>query len=274
MGYMVENALYFANFIWPIAIIFALLALVTKRRRIVDAVKRTRGEFTTNLGMVVINTIVLAPLFTLSSSTVHGWLGTLPALVEFWASTNNLWSLIAALLALEFAAYWRHRLEHTKWFWLVHATHHADEQMSWFTLLRKHPFGHLLSAVVDGIFAILLGLPIGIVVLASVMRSWWGFFTHADVPWTLGIVGEFMISPAAHRLHHIRHEELMGSNYSNTFTLWDRLFGTYVDPRPYLNCETGIAEGTRGIFGELARPFERRYWSRSQPTQTADPKAS
>ena len=178
--------------------------------------------------------------------------------------------MIAALLVLEFAAYWRHRLEHTKWFWPVHATHHADEHMHWFTLLRKHPLGNLLSVLLDSTFAILLGLPLGIVLLASVMRSWWGFFTHADVPWTLGIVGEFMISPAAHRLHHIRDEKLMGSNYSNTFTLWDRVFGTYVDPKPYVGCQTGIAEGTRGILGELARPFE--LWAgKQQPINSNRP---
>lgn len=270
MGYMIDNALYFANFIWPIALVFTLLALVTKRGNIVAAVRLTAPEFKTNLGMVVANMIVLAPLFALSNEAVHGWLGTHPALVEFWSDTNSLWSLITALLVLEFAAYWRHRLEHTKWFWPVHATHHADEHMHWLTLLRKHPFGNLLSVVFDGTFAILLGLPVGIVVLASVMRSWWGFFTHADVPWTLGIVGEFMISPAAHRLHHIRDEKLMGSNFSNTFTFWDRVFGTYVDPKPHLGCETGIAEGTRGILGELARPFA--LWFGAQ--QPVRPRAS
>jgi sterol desaturase/sphingolipid hydroxylase (fatty acid hydroxylase superfamily) len=51
----------------------------------------------------------------------------------------------------------------------------------------------------------------------------------------------------------------MGSNYGNTIALWDQLFGTYVDPAPYINCETGIAEGTRDFLGELARPLEKRY---------------
>ena len=32
-----------------------------------------------------------------------------------------------------------------------------------------------------------------------------------------------------------------------------------VDPKPYINCETGIAEGTRGVWGELKRPWEARY---------------
>ena len=79
------------------------------------------------------------------------------------------------------------------------------------------------------------------------------------MPWTLGPLGEILVSPAAHRLHHIRDETLMGSNYGNMLTLWDRLFGTWLDPAPHLGCATGIAEGTRGVWGELARPWEARY---------------
>ena len=60
----------------------------------------------------------------------------------------------------------------------------------------------------------------------------------------------------------------MGANYGNTVTLWDRRFGTYRDPAPHLNCETGIAEGTRGFLGELGRPFEGRYWKRESAPLT------
>jgi sterol desaturase/sphingolipid hydroxylase (fatty acid hydroxylase superfamily) len=110
---------------------------------------------------------------------------------------------------------------------------------------------------------LLLGLPYGAIAVAFLVRAWWGYFIHADVPWTLGPLGKVLISPAAHRLHHIRDEALMGANYGNTVTLWDKLFGTYVDPAPYLGCETGIAEGTRDFWGELVRPFEARYWKGS-----------
>ena len=114
--------------------------------------------------------------------------------------------------------------------------------------------------MVDVWLLFLLGFPQWAVAGAIFLRSWWGFFIHADVPWTLGALGKVLISPAAHRLHHIRDEALMGANFGNTVTLWDRLFGTYVDPAGHLDCETGIAEGTRGLLGELGRPFERRYW--------------
>lgn len=51
----------------------------------------------------------------------------------------------------------------------------------------------------------------------------------------------------------------MSANFGNMLALWNRLFGTWCDPAPCLGCATGIAEGTRGVWGELARPWEARY---------------
>lgn len=254
------------------AVVFGLLALATKRGKIGGAISRTRQEFTTNLGLAAINLVILAPLFVLPEGTLREVIGTPAALVSFWDRVPGLLTFVAAVLVFDFVVYWRHRLEHTPVLWPIHATHHADTAYHWLTTMRKHPLSKLLSASVDIVLLLLLGLPEWAIGTATLVRTWWAFFVHADVPWTLGIFGSVMISPAAHRLHHIRDEALMGSNYGNTVTLWDKLFGTYVDPAPYLDCETGIAEGTRGLSGELLRPFEKRYWRRSEADQpTSEP---
>ncbi len=240
--------------------IFCVLAIVTKRGRIGAAVTRVRDEFTTNLGLLLFNVMLLGPLFALPDGIIRDRLVALPALGVFWDGLNELVVLIAAILVFDFVVYWRHRLEHHPRLWPIHATHHADTAMHWLSVHRKHPLSKLLSVFVDIWALFLIGFPEWAIAGAAFLRSWWGFFIHADVPWTLGALGKVLISPAAHRLHHIRDEALMGSNYGNTVTLWDRVFGTYVDPAPYLDCETGIAEGSRGLIGELGRPFEKRYW--------------
>ena len=241
-------------------LVFGLLALATKRQAFGAAVARTRGEFVTNLGLSGINMILLAPLFVFPDGALRDAIGAPSSLSGMWDHVPNALALIAAILIFDFVVYWRHRLEHTRLLWPIHATHHADTALHWLSILRKHPLSKLLSTCVDIALLLLLGVPEWAVGVAGIIRGWWGFFIHADVPWTLGPLGHLLISPAAHRLHHIRDEALMGSNYGNTVTLWDKLFGTYVDPTPHLNCETGIAEGTRGLGGELLRPFERRYW--------------
>lgn len=244
----------------PLAVVFSVLAYVTKRSAILAALRRAHGEIVTNIVLVLVNTVVLGPLVFLPVITGQSMLPRSEWLVDWWNGIPGAVSLIAAMLVIEFAAYWRHRFEHARALWPIHATHHADEAMTWLSVRRKHPLGELLSVLIDTTPVILLSLPVWAIAAAVLIRGWWAYFIHADVPWTLGLLGKVFISPAAHRLHHIRDEELMGTNFGNMLTIWDQLFGTYCDPAPHLNCQTGIAEGTRDAWGELARPFEARYW--------------
>ena len=139
---------------------------------------------------------------------------------------------------------------------------------------------HLFGNVIDAIPLVVLGFPAWAVVASALIRTWWGYFIHADLPWTLGPVGKILMSPAAHRLHHIDDEVLMGQNFGGFFSIWDRLFGTFDDASQYLNCKTGIAGGTRPVLGELARPFEAVARvssgprSRRQPDQASVTKLS
>ena len=244
----------------PLALVFGVIAYATKRRAILEALRRARGEIVTNIVLLLINAVVFGPLLLVPILTGHSLLPRAQGLVDLWAAMPGAVSVIAAIVLMEFAAYWRHRFEHARVLWPVHATHHADEAMTWLSVRRKHPLGEMLSVLIDNLPVVLLGLPYWAIAAAVLIRGWWGYFIHADVPWTLGPLGKVFISPAAHRLHHIRDEELMGTNFGNMLTMWDQMFGTYLDPAPYVNCATGIAEGTRDAWGELARPFEARYW--------------
>jgi sterol desaturase/sphingolipid hydroxylase (fatty acid hydroxylase superfamily) len=248
----------------PMALVFATIAVLLKREAIVAAFQRARGETITNLCLWLTNAAVIVPLVGVPIVTGTSLIPRPDFLENFWLGIPEILTLIAAILLTDFAAYWRHRFEHAKILWPTHATHHADEAMTWLSVRRKHPFGQVISMLCDNLVAIALGLPFWAIAAAILLRGWWGYFIHADVPWTLGPVGKILISPAAHRLHHIRDEELMGHNYGNTVVLWDWLFGTYLDPAAHVNCETGIAEGTRDFVGELARPFEARYWRKGE----------
>lgn len=241
----------------PVAVVFAALALVTKRRKVIEAFRRARHEGATNFWLLILNTVLLAPLFAIPSGAVQEMLGVVPGMALWWSNAPAVLTFAVAILLLDFTAYWRHRLEHDGSLWRFHATHHADEAMHWLSVQRKHPVGRFLSVLIDPLPLFFLGLPIWAIAAAFIVRSWWGYFTHADVPWTLGPLGKWLISPPAHRLHHARDEKLAGKNFANTFAFIDRAFGTYADPEPHIGCATGVAEGSRSFFGELWRPFER-----------------
>lgn len=258
------------HFAIPFAV-FAALAVAVKRRAIVDALWRCRQEATTNLLLLTINVLVMGPLFAIPVMAVEAVYAKPALLAALWGGLPEIIVLVAAIVLIDLVAYWRHRLEHSASLWRFHATHHSDTAIHWLTVHRKHPVAKLLSMLVDNAVVLLLGFPVWAVVGAMIVRTWWGYFIHADVPWTLGSFGKVLMSPAAHRLHHIRDEKLMGTNYGNTVTLWDRLFGTWCDPAPYVDCETGIAEGTRGFLGELIRPWERRYRAPDRPSVSEQP---
>lgn len=259
MENVLDQAYSLARQLVPLTLVFGLLAWAVKRRGFPAALRRVRGEATTNLLLFFFNGFLAALLFTPAAKPFLALFDNARPLAAFWSSVPQVVTLVTAILLIDLVAYWRHRLEHHPLLWRIHATHHADTAIHWLSVQRKHPIGKLLSMLADNLLVLLAGVPFWAIVAAGFLRTIWGYFIHADLPWTLGIFGRVLISPAAHRLHHIRDETLMGTNYGNTVTLWDRLFGTYCDPTPYLDCETGIEEGTRGFIGELMRPFEARY---------------
>lgn len=273
MELFLASARVVAETMWPVAVVFVMLALATKRAALIAAIRRCRREAGTNLGLVAVNYILLAPIMAVPVFAVREAMPVPAGLEVAWAQLPEALLLALALLLIELAAYWRHRFEHQPGVWRFHATHHSDEELHWLSVLRKHPVSKFIELLVDTLPVVLLGLPAWTIVGAQVIRSWWGYFIHADVPWTLGPAGRWLISPAAHRLHHIRDETLMGSNYGNMLALWDRLFGTWRDPAPHVGCATGIAEGSRGVWGELVRPWEARYRNRA-PSSPVKPSAA
>lgn len=249
----------------PAALVFAIVALAVKRNRVWAAFTDARNETLTNIGLLAINTLALVPLLVLPTERWNDAIALFTSAAAFWDRQPVIFALAATLLTGEFVVYWRHRVEHSRVLWPIHAVHHSDTAMTWLALLRKHPLSYAFSLFVDISLLLLLGLPAWTIAACALARTWWGYFIHADLPWTLGVLGNWLISPAAHRLHHIDDLELCGSNYGGMLTVWDRVFGTYVDPEPYKNCTTGVAGGSRGLAGELTRPFA--MWSETARTK-------
>ncbi|MEZ4241104.1 MAG: hypothetical protein R3F59_34085 [Myxococcota bacterium] len=58
-----------------------------------------------------------------------------------------------------------------------------------------------------------------------------------------------------HRWHHAIDPAHQCSNYGNTLSVWDRLFGT-LDVPEGVPAAVGLGEPTpRGFFAQLVRPF-------------------
>jgi len=150
-----------------------------------------------------------------------------------------LWvEIVIGLLLMDFfGQYLPHRLMHKyKYLWKFHMVHHSDTKVDVTTGTRHHPGEWLLreATAILGIF--LVGVPVGLYFLYRGCAALFTHFNHANIRVPLWIdkpISWIFVSPNMHKAHHHYKRPLTDTNYSNIFSVWDRLFGTfaYADPR-------------------------------------------
>lgn len=136
-----------------------------------------------------------------------------------------------------FGQYLPHWLMHkVKFMWKFHMVHHSDTKVDVTTGTRHHP-GEWLFRELSAILGILvLGLPVGLYFLYRSCAALFTHFNHANIRvplWLDKPISWIFVSPNMHKAHHHFERPLTDRNYSNIFSVWDRLFGTfvYVDPK-------------------------------------------
>lgn len=254
----------------PFAIFFCALALLTKKRgqAVTDAV-RAAGEWRTNLLIFLFDTLVVLPYVALPSVWLVAAVGTPAVFSQFWIGVPAVLTGFAAVAFGDYVGYWRHRIEHSPLLWRFHATHHSDREMNWFSLNRMHPVNRLTTSTIDSAMLALAGFPLWAIALNGIVRNAWGYFIHADVRWTLGPAGALIISPSAHRWHHVRDEAMAGTNFATVFTLWDRLHGTWQPSVEPCREPTGVEGHSGGFLYEMFEPFG--LWPKDRPVEEAQP---
>jgi sterol desaturase/sphingolipid hydroxylase (fatty acid hydroxylase superfamily) len=141
-------------------------------------------------------------------------------------------AFLVYLVVLDFAEYWRHRLQHRfGWWWALHALHHSQRQMSFWTDNRNHLLDDLFGALWFAGIALLIGVPPGQFLLIVIATRMLESLQHANVRLSFGAVGErVLVSPRFHRLHHAigaGHEGPHGGcNFAVLFPVWDVAFRT------------------------------------------------
>ena len=90
---------------------------------------------------------------------------------------------------------------------------------------------------------LLMGFPVVAILFNSMLRAYYGYFIHADLPWTYGKLGKIMVSPAMHRWHHSAEEKAFDKNFGEFFCIFDQVFGTYYLPGP--------CEGPLGVHDDM-----------------------
>lgn len=151
-----------------------------------------------------------------------------------WIPSMPLWLyvVLGVLLLDFFGAYLVHYIEHkVKPLWMIHLVHHTDHKVDTTTANRHHPFESLIRFVFTLFGVFIVGTPIAIVFLYQSLSLVATQFTHANIKLPRKVdevLSYVLISPDMHKVHHHHMLPYTDSNYGNIFSIWDRLFGTFM----------------------------------------------
>jgi len=168
-------------------------------------------------------------------------------------SLPSVAKVVLGLVLADFSLYWVHRWMHgPAWLWRAHQFHHSTEQLNWFSGARTSVVHLLLFAIPQVLIAYYLldvsaveaavGFSIGVVV---------NLWVHTNISVNLGPLEWLIITPDFHRVHHAR-DILPSKNIGFMLTIWDRLFGTYLDPHALPNdYPLGLSEDQPPVSGRM-----------------------
>lgn len=171
-----------------------------------------------------------------------------------WLPQMSIWlyALVGLLLLDLIGAYLVHLIEHkVKVFWKFHLIHHTDTWIDTTTANRHHPGESFIRFGFTALGVLIIGSPMWLVFLYQSLSVIASQFNHANIslPKKLdNFISYFLVSPDMHKVHHHHKLPYTDSNYGNIFSIWDRLFGTFlVLPREQI------------IYGIDTHPEEKQH---------------
>ncbi len=205
-----------------------------------------------------------------------------------WGFANhfeiNFWlKFIVTFVLLDLIIYFQHLFFHVlPILWRFHRVHHSDRDCDVTTGVRFHPFEIVLSVVIKMAVIIILGAPVLAVIIFEIVLNFMSMFTHSNIRINKkfeNILRWFITTPEMHRIHHSTLENETNSNFTFFISLWDRIFGTYLEsPRDgHTKMVLGLDRFTDpkflNLYGLLALPFNNTihgYAINYRDTRNAD----
>lgn len=242
-----------------LGVFFLMLFLESRipRHPTVDSKKR---RLAINLGLTFLNTGLIKLIFGAAAvgaaayAREQGW-----GLLNLLAVPAGL-NILATVILLDFAIYWQHVLVHNVTFlWRFHIVHHSDLDLDVSSGFRFHPVEIVLSMLYKIAIVFLLGPSVtGVIVFEAVLNGM-AQFTHSNIRLPLGLdraLRYLFVTPDMHRIHHSVEVRETNSNYGFNLSVWDRLFGSYIEEarRPQPEIVIGVEQFRRPeevSFGHL-----------------------
>ena len=151
--------------------------------------------------------------------------------VFFLFEVPSVLAVLFGVMALDLFTYFAHVLMHKSWLgWQFHRVHHSDVEVNVTTAFRQHP-GETLWRILWQLLAVaMFGIPPSVVIVYLVISTLNAQLEHTNIKLFAPldrVLRLLFVTPNMHKVHHSREQIETDSNYSNIFSIWDRIFGTY-----------------------------------------------
>ena len=171
--------------------------------------------------------------------------------------------IIFGVLALDLFAYFAHVLLHkSRVGWQIHRVHPSDNAVDVTTAFRQHPFETVWRRLWQLSGILVFGIPLRIAVMYLILSGLNAELEHANINVKRRLdrfLQLLVVTPNMHKVHHSRHQRETDSNYSNIFSLWDRLFRTYTKSIDFNTLNYGLdgfdMKERQTVRGLLKMPF-------------------
>ncbi len=204
-------------------------------------------------------------IFTSVTITFGDWLSIHRVGFFYNLPVAIAWKILVSVLFLDlWAGYVVHVLFHRyNWLWKLHSIHHSDDLVDVTTTFRQHPLETIIRIMFHLSGMALLGIPVWMLMIYLTLSTINAQIEHANIRIPSGLdrlLQRVIVTPNMHKVHHSRFQLETDSNFSNIFSFWDRLFGTYRGSKDYRAIRYGLdyhEPGRHFTFWELLRlPFK------------------
>ena len=170
---------------------------------------------------------------------------------------------ILGVVALDLFAYFAHVLLHKSWLgWQFHRVHHSENAVDVTTAFRQHPGETVWRTLWQLAAIIVFGIPLWVVIIYLTLSALNAQLEHANIKMNRKVdrlLRLLVVTPHMHKVHHSRNQKQTDSNYSNIFSFWDRVFGTYTSEVDFQALRYGLdgfdAKERQTLSGLLKMPF-------------------
>jgi len=146
---------------------------------------------------------------------------------------STVLTYVIAFIALDFAGYWIHRLDHkVNIFWNAHIIHHSSEEFNLACALRQSVSVFIRLFTFFLLPAAIVGVPAEVIIVVAPIQLFAQFWYHTRHINKMGFLEKILVTPSHHRVHHAINPEYLDKNLSQIFIIWDKIFGTFQEELP------------------------------------------